>query len=80
MLAAVVSLGKEVGKQRVSDIHCLPLPESGKAIYERNKLREEVVGLQAEVKERKKSPEIWSTGKADCFYIPNSKSLKFKRL
>lgn len=53
MLAAVVSLGKEVGKQRVSDIHCLPLPESGKAIYERNKLREEVVGLQAEVKERK---------------------------
>lgn len=53
MLAAVVSLGKEVGKQRVSDIHCLPLPESGKAVYERNKLREEVVGLQAELKERK---------------------------
>lgn len=32
MLAALVSLRKEVGKQRVSDIHCLPLPESGKAV------------------------------------------------
>lgn len=80
MLAEFVSLGKEVGKQKVSDVHGSPLREFGKEVYERNKVREEVVDLQAEMKESKVQKfAVWE--KPTAFRSQTVRvSLKFKRL